>query len=242
MKKKILIGSIIAVVLLVLMSFSSVVGYSSVKNTQKEIITSEYDFEYCKDYLFETLVEISNNEDVNDLLNSNNQNLFSTNSNQRTFFPFRRNTNKLTVEKLDLLYNIGLKLIDRLGEEKVVELMESISIDKPEFADEVDTIIMSNDDLKERIYTLNKMNSEEVSIADFMDNPIICGILIVFSFISLIPTIVVVLPFASLSYFIKAIGLEMLGEVFRLIILPFALIIMLPIFLYFGICISPYQL
>ena len=74
MKKKILIGSIIAVVLLTLVSFSSVVGYNSVKNTQEEIITSELDFEYCKEYLFETLVEISNNEDVNDLINSNNQN------------------------------------------------------------------------------------------------------------------------------------------------------------------------
>ena len=114
MKKKILIGSIIAVALLTLVSFSSVVGYSSVKNTPEEIITSDYDFEYCKDYLFETLVEISNNEDVNDLINSNNQNLLPTNSNHRTFFPLRRNTNKLSVEHLDFLYNICLKMIDRL--------------------------------------------------------------------------------------------------------------------------------
>jgi hypothetical protein len=41
MKKKILIGSIIAVSLLTLVSFSSVVGYNSVKNTQEENI--QYD-------------------------------------------------------------------------------------------------------------------------------------------------------------------------------------------------------
>jgi hypothetical protein len=44
MKKKILIGSIIAVVILTLVSFSSVVGYSSMKsNPSNTIITDEYD-------------------------------------------------------------------------------------------------------------------------------------------------------------------------------------------------------
>ena len=41
MKKKILIGCILAVALLTMVSFSSVVGYNSVKNTQEENI--QYD-------------------------------------------------------------------------------------------------------------------------------------------------------------------------------------------------------
>jgi len=160
---------------LTLVSFSSVVGYNSVKNIQEEIITDEWDFEYCKDFLFETIVEISNNEDVNDLTNSNNQNLFPTNSNHRNLFPFRRNTNKisLSVEHLDLLYNMGLRIIDRLGEEKVAEIMETRSIDKSEFADEFDTIIMGNGDLKDRIYTLNEMNAKSDTLEQG-SNPIIC--------------------------------------------------------------------
>ena len=186
MNKKILIGSILAVVLLTLVSFSSVVGYSSVKsNPSNTIITDEWDFEYCKDYLFETLVEISNNEDVNDLINSNNQNLFPSNSNHRTLFPFRKNTNKLSVEHLDLLYKMGSMIIDRLGEDKVAEIMETRSIDKPEFADELDTIIMNDDELADRIYTLNRMNGEEVSIADFEKTPIICFILGIISLVTL---------------------------------------------------------
>ena len=177
MKKKILIGSIIAVALLTLVSFSSVVGYSSVKNTQEENITDEWDFEYCKDYLFETMVEISNNEDVKDLTSSNNQNMFPTNSNNRLLMPFRRNTNKvsLSVEHLDLLYNMGIKLIDRLGENKVAEIWENVEIDKPEFADELETIIMGNDELKERIYTLIEMNVESETLD--WGFPIICGII-----------------------------------------------------------------
>ncbi len=43
MKKKILTGCILAVALLTLVSFSSVVGYNVVKNTQEEIITDEYE-------------------------------------------------------------------------------------------------------------------------------------------------------------------------------------------------------
>jgi hypothetical protein len=43
MKKKILIGSILAVALLTLVSFSSAVGYNVVKDTQEEIIKDEYD-------------------------------------------------------------------------------------------------------------------------------------------------------------------------------------------------------
>ena len=194
MNKKILIGSIIAVALLTLVSFTSVVGYQSVKNTQEEIITSEYDFEYCKDYLFETFVEISNNEDVKDLINSNNQNLLPTNSNHRLLMPFRRNTNKLSVEHLDFLYNIGLKMIDRLGEEKVLELIKSVKIANPEVYEELDAILMSNEELSERIFTLNEMNAKsEEFVWGF---PIICGILL----------IIFVIPFVILGVFAKLIG------------------------------------
>ena len=157
MKKKILIGSIIAVALLTLVSFSSVVGYSSVKNTQEEIITSEWDFEYCKDYLFETLVEIADNPKVKELVNNNN--------------------NRLSVEKLDFLYNMGIKLIDRLGEEKVSEIIENVEIDNPEVYEELDKVIMNDEELSERIFTLNEMNAKsEEFVWGF---PIICGILLI---------------------------------------------------------------
>lgn len=176
MKKKILIGSIFAVALLTLVSFSSVVGYSSVKNTQEEIITDEWDFEYCKDYLFETLVEISNNEDVKDLMNSNNQNLFPTNTNNRLLMPFRRNTNRmsLSVEKLDFIYNMGSRVSDRTETEKVVEFIETIRIDNPELSEQFDTIIMNDEELSNRIYTLHEMNLKSEEPTYF---PIICDIL-----------------------------------------------------------------
>ena len=197
MKTKLVVGSIIAVALLTLVSFTSVVGYSSVKsNPSNTIITDELDFEYCKDYLFETLVEISNNEDVKYLINNNNQNLFPTNPNHRLLMPFRRNTNRmsLSVEKLDFLYNIGIKLIDRLGEDKVAEIMENVEIDKPDYADELDNIVMGNDELRERIYTLNEMNNEEVSILGKEYFPIICGIVVILCVIMMISAVIIGIP------------------------------------------------
>jgi len=222
MNKKILIGSILAVAILTLVSFSSVVGYSSVKNTQEEIITIDYDFEYCKDYLFETLVEISNNEDVNDLINNNNQNLLPTNTNNRLLMPFRRSTNRmsLSVEKLDLLYNMGKKLIDRLGEDKVVEIMETISIDKPDFTDELFTTIMGIDELKERIYTLNEMNVEDMSMPlDWEDTPIICAISAVLAVI----TFIMIMPLDAILSLLLETGLNILATIFFLFYSPVAI-------------------
>jgi len=64
MKKKILIGSIIAVALLTLVSFSSVVGYSSVKNTQEEIITSEYDSYTPIQLVFQLIAKLRNHPNI----------------------------------------------------------------------------------------------------------------------------------------------------------------------------------
>ena len=53
--------------------------------------------------------------------------------------------------------------------------MENIEIEQPEYLDEIDTIILGNEELRERIYTLNKMNCESDRLWDF---PVICSIII----------------------------------------------------------------
>jgi hypothetical protein len=220
MNKKILIGSILAVALLTLVSFSSAVGYNVVKNTKEENITDEWDFEYCKNYLFETLVKIADNEDIRDLTNSNNE-------------------VSLSVEKLDFIYNIGLKMIDRLGEDKVAEILENVEIDNPEILEQLDTIIMSDEELSERVNTLYDMNSKKVSIADFPDYPIIC-------FISLI---LIIIPYAIMTpvWVIEGILLgsgNIILQIFALLLAlitsPITGILLIVGFFYFTICEVPY--
>ena len=172
-KKKILIGSILAVALLILVSFSNVVGYNTVKTSQEELIESKYSFDECKEYLFQTIIEISDNPEIQDIVKSNYKP-------QRTILPFRSNNVDLKVEHLELLYELGLKIIDRLGEERVEDLMENIEI--PDNAYEIESIIMGNDELRERIYTLNTMNVKSETVD--WEYPIICGISRIFIFIS----------------------------------------------------------
>ena len=65
MNKKILIGSIIAVALLTLVSFSSVVGYSSVKsNPSNTIITDEYDNPTPIQVVFQLIAKLRNHKDI----------------------------------------------------------------------------------------------------------------------------------------------------------------------------------
>ncbi len=65
MRKKILIGSIIAVALLTLVSFSSVVGYSSVKsNPSNTIITDEYDNPTPIQLVFQLISKLRNHKDI----------------------------------------------------------------------------------------------------------------------------------------------------------------------------------
>lgn len=210
MKKKILIGSIIAVALLTLVSFSSAVGFQSVKNNLSNTnITDEWDFKYCKNYLFETLIEIYNNEDVKDLINSNNNNPFSINYNNRI---------SLSVEKLDFLYNMGIKLVDRLGKKKALEILSNAN---PEFNEQLDTIIMGDEELSKRVNTLYEMNSEEVSIAGWGDTPIICFLLFV-----LLVTMVIFL-YIPANFIFKEFHITpdmLIGKIIHLILLPFDII------------------
>ena len=63
------------------------------------------------------------------------------------------------------------------------QFMENIEIDNPEMFEQLDNIIMGDGELADRIYTLNEMNSEKISIADFDEYPVIClisGIILLF--------------------------------------------------------------
>ena len=65
MNNKILIGSIIAVVLLTLVSFSSVVGYNSVKsNPSNTIITDEYDSYTPIQLVLQLMTKLRNHKDI----------------------------------------------------------------------------------------------------------------------------------------------------------------------------------
>jgi hypothetical protein len=64
MNKKIIIGSILAVTLLTLVSFSSAVGYNVVKNTKEEIFKDEYDGFTPIALIFQLISKLRNHKDI----------------------------------------------------------------------------------------------------------------------------------------------------------------------------------
>jgi len=155
-----------------------------------------------KDYLFQTLIDISNHPDVkkfleqyeNDWKNNNgfvNFDFDRTISrkilfrNPRLFRSLIFTKPSMSYEYLDSVYRKGIKITNILGEEKVLEILASIEVTNPEFFEKLNSIIMNDEELYDNIAKLEKMNHECVS--DFTWGfPIICAILLLITITSYI--------------------------------------------------------
>jgi len=137
-----------------------------------------------KDYLYETIVAIANNPDVQDLFENNKNNVNFDFNNQYIFRQlFFKNPEllcsmvlkktKTTTQYLDKSYNQGIELVNIFGEEKAVEMLDSVESSNPELLDDLNQIIMNDEELSNRISTLIEMNNET--------NPI-CKILFILGF------------------------------------------------------------
>jgi hypothetical protein len=143
----------------------------------------------AKDYLFQTLIAISNNPDVKDLLKQNNQRLFTFDHNYKDIFLqllFKKprllksmlfTKPKMTYEYLDKSYNNGVELINILGEEESLKILESIKITNPDLLNELNNIIKNNKELSNRMSTLEIMNNEIKPDAPLELYPVFCFIL-----------------------------------------------------------------
>jgi hypothetical protein len=124
-----------------------------------------------KDYLFETIVAIANNPDVQNLfeeyknninLDYNNRYLFRQllfkNSELLCSMVFTKT--KTTTQYLDKSYDQGIELIDIYGEEKTHELLDSVKLKNPEILDDLNDIVMNDEELSDRILKLSFLNNE----------------------------------------------------------------------------------
>jgi len=119
--------------------------------------------EEAKEYLFQTIIDIANNPDVKDILTRNNHNKFISNydfkglyskllvKNPENFASMVVTKPSTTNDYLDKLFNIGVDMINILGEEQVYEIMDTIMISNTEVYDEVKNIICNDEELSNRI-------------------------------------------------------------------------------------------
>jgi len=170
-----------------------------------------------KDYLFQTIIDIANNPELKELLEQHKCDLFKLNVDRsvycklflrypRLFGSLLFSKSSLTYEYLDRTYSNGIEITKIIGEDKALELIESIEVTDTEVLDEFNSIISKDEELSIRFETLKQMNNESNSILGY-PYPIICTILTFLAMPSeiLFDLINIFQDFYFISYFIAFI-------------------------------------
>jgi hypothetical protein len=204
MKKLIIIG---VIALFVGLGFQPALAIEPVISTY---IFKEGDIE-PKDYLFETVIEIANNPEVRELFDEYGYNIFNFNydyngiyrqiflNNPKLLSSLINSKPKMTIEYLNFAYYQGCDIVNIIGEYKALIKVKSVKISNPEIFNVLNSIIVNNEELSNRISTLEIMNTEVKPDKPFEDNPIICAI----SWLCLIPVYISAMIFIFLEYTFK---------------------------------------
>jgi hypothetical protein len=181
-----------------------------------------------KDYMFQTIIDIANNPEVKNLLEQYDNDLFKVDidrsvcrkillRNPRLFRSLMFLKPSVSFENLEYIYNLGLEIIDTIGEDKAIEIFESIEYNDIELFYESNKIISNDAELSNRLETMNEINSKYDRFWTF---PIFCLILVTIN----IPIVIFSVTIASIGNGIFYIGHNLLGltnnnTLFRIVIL-----------------------
>ena len=203
MKKKWLAVGII--LLFIGVSFQPIIAEKTkIISVENESSYANVDFDEAKEYLFQTLIAISNNQNVKELLKQNNHKAFNSDYDYKDVFLqilFKKprllksmlfTKPKMTYEYLETNYNRGLELYNILGKEESLKIIESVKIVNPEFFNELNNIILNDKELYDKILTLGEINEILKSISYNMS---ICIILFICFLTSAILGSIICLPY-----------------------------------------------
>ena len=182
-------GLVLAVIVLFIsVCFQPIIAENTI-SAEKESNYNNVDFDEAKKYLFQTLIDISNNPEVKHFLNEHKHDLIKNNNNN---YDCRNAIKKIyshnpkllksilftkpemTSEYLEKNYGRGLEIVDILGEEESLKIVESVNITDSELLNELKNIILNDKYLSNRVTVLEKMNNGLQ-----LEHPIICGIIFI---------------------------------------------------------------
>jgi len=189
MKKEWLVKTLAlgVVVLFISIGFQPMIAQNTT-SVEKETNYNNVDFEQAKEYLFQTIIDIANNSDVKELFEQYNHKIFTSDYDYKSVYSqLLLQTPRLllsilftkpsiTYDYLDKSYNRGIKCVNILGEKQSLEMIDSIKISNPDLLNELNNIIKNDEELSDRISTLEIMNNNLKSNLGFWDYPIICSI------------------------------------------------------------------
>jgi hypothetical protein len=169
MDKKPLIGvSILAVVLLVLGSLSTVVGYQSVQTSQQNTIKERIN---QRELLFQTIVDIANNKEIQRIIlkSQMNRGIFPTSE-----FPV------VTKTQIRQMYFLGLILSKVISKSKIQSLVGKYQFNNQEMQKEISSVIEKDNTLNAELTQLenSECDCEKENTADWYF-PVICSVLLI---------------------------------------------------------------
>jgi len=165
-----------------------------------------------KDYLFQTIIDIANNPEVKKLLENYKYDLFEVDvdrsiylkiffSNPRIFFSMLFTRPSISYDYLDKCYNKGIEIINKIGENKVLEILESVGFSNTIFLDKIINIIRNDKELSIRMATLKQMNQEIQLDSILKYHFVICFFLLIIIFVvALIANIYLILIYWLMDY------------------------------------------
>lgn len=142
------------------------------------------------DYLFQTVIDIANNPDVKNLLDQNENNILGVNvdriiyrkilfKNPILFFNLLI-TKPTDIDRyLNKCYKMGNKIINIIGEDKTLKIMESVEVTDTAIFDELDNIIKKDEVLSSKLTILKELNKELNIATPTLDGPIMFMFLII---------------------------------------------------------------
>ena len=149
MNKYPLIGvSICAVVLLILGSFTNVVGYQTVQSSNQNIISEEIN---QKELLFQTIVDIANNKEI--------QRVILKSQISKGIFPVS-NTPVVTKQQVRQMYFIGMILSKVISKSKIHSLVEQYKLNNQGMQKEITAVIEKDAILKEEMMELSNLKCD----------------------------------------------------------------------------------
>jgi hypothetical protein len=174
MKKYPLIGiSIVAVIVLILASLSNVVGFQTVQSSNQKVITDEIN---QKDLLFQTIVDISNNTEIQQII-LKSQISRQGFLNQDVKFS-EMNTPVLTKNQLKHMYLIGLILSKIISKSKIHSMVEQHQMSNQVVQKEISAVIEKDVTLKREITQLSNSKCDcENANATSWSYPVLCFLL-----------------------------------------------------------------
>jgi hypothetical protein len=166
-------GSICAVVLLVLGTLSTVVGYQSVQTSNQQIINEEIN---QKELLFQTIIDLANNKEIQKII------LGSEITGKRFFEPGVRFSNfpphVLTEKVLKRMYTMGVILSKTISKVKIQSILKQYQVSNQGVQKDISNVIERDATLKAEVTQLSDLKCDCENDSTLQWNfPIICLIL-----------------------------------------------------------------